>query len=537
MYRVVIADDEPKVSMLIKTLIDWEKLGLELVGIANDGISALEIIETVKPHIVITDIRMPGYDGIELIERAKALDAQIDFIIISGYRHFEYAQKAIKFGVEDYLLKPLKAAEINATLAKMTEQYSVRDAEKQYKEQTQLRFDLDAKKLSDQFFQKILKMGVEGDLFIDTSLLQEYHFETISGETMAFVVKPDLCGSIENKSLNKLLMEKCEKSILMHLNSCCVNKMVYQSDFKTYVIVNYDESDKKKIRKALLGIIDEIQSLNDLFERIKMTIGVGTTHLAEALPKGFIEAERACENRLVAGPGKIIDFMPYMNPNFIENKGLTFDLRKQMMTAIEILDEEKVAEAIGEVKKRTLHTEDICGFLILETIEACIQAFNFGMKNQYGIDEWMNESQRLFREKLKMCNRGHEAFDGLIQYVKENIEHITRVKKSENNKPIRDVQKYIQMNFASNITLEYVSQMVGFNATYFSSLFKKETGINFLEFLTEVRVNEAKRLLADSKKSVADVAYEVGYSDVKHFSKVFSKVAGIHPSKYRKLYY
>ena len=98
---------------------------------ANDGISALALIEELHPDIVITDIRMPGYDGIELIEKAKALNPRIDFIIISGYRHFNYAQKAIRFGVEDYLLKPLKALEINQTLRKMTEKYKERDRAKQ----------------------------------------------------------------------------------------------------------------------------------------------------------------------------------------------------------------------------------------------------------------------------------------------------------------------------------------------------------------------------------------------------------------------
>ena len=131
MCRVIIADDEPKVLLLIRNLIQWEELGLELVATANDGISALDLIEELHPDIVITDIRMPGYDGIELIERAKALDSRIDFIIISGYRHFNYAQKAIRFGVEDYLLKPLKALEINQTLRKMTEKYKERDKAKQ----------------------------------------------------------------------------------------------------------------------------------------------------------------------------------------------------------------------------------------------------------------------------------------------------------------------------------------------------------------------------------------------------------------------
>ncbi len=118
MYRVLIADDEPKVSQLIKNLIQWEPLGLQLVGIANDGIKALEMIEMYRPDIVITDIRMPGFDGIELIKRAKLSHADIDFIIISGYQHFDYAHNAIKYNVKDYLLKPLKNKKLTARYRK-----------------------------------------------------------------------------------------------------------------------------------------------------------------------------------------------------------------------------------------------------------------------------------------------------------------------------------------------------------------------------------------------------------------------------------
>lgn len=110
--KVLIADDEVKVCKLLVNLVDWASLGLEIVGIANDGHTACSMIETLKPDIVITDIRMPGFNGIELIDYIKKRFSQIHFIIISGYRQFEYASQAIKYGVEDYLLKPLKKTEI-----------------------------------------------------------------------------------------------------------------------------------------------------------------------------------------------------------------------------------------------------------------------------------------------------------------------------------------------------------------------------------------------------------------------------------------
>ena len=121
MLRVVLADDENKVILLMQKLIDWGALGYEIVGTANDGLRALELVREKQPHLLITDVRMPGCDGIELIQRAKALQPKLHFIVISGYRKFEYAQNALKYGVEDYLLKPLKQEELTGILLRLKE--------------------------------------------------------------------------------------------------------------------------------------------------------------------------------------------------------------------------------------------------------------------------------------------------------------------------------------------------------------------------------------------------------------------------------
>lgn len=121
MLRVVLADDENKVILLMQKLIDWESLGYEIVGTANDGLRALELVGEKQPHLLITDIRMPGYSGIELIRRAKELQPNLHFIVISGYRKFEYAQTALKYGVEDYLLKPIKQDELTGILLRLKE--------------------------------------------------------------------------------------------------------------------------------------------------------------------------------------------------------------------------------------------------------------------------------------------------------------------------------------------------------------------------------------------------------------------------------
>ena len=116
MLKILIVDDEPDICELIHKLIDWEELELTSLGSSQNGIDAMEIILRQKPDIVITDIQMPGMTGLEMIEKASQQKLQTKFIVVSGYREFEYAQQAIRFGVEDYLLKPISKTDLNLVL-------------------------------------------------------------------------------------------------------------------------------------------------------------------------------------------------------------------------------------------------------------------------------------------------------------------------------------------------------------------------------------------------------------------------------------
>ena len=126
MLKVVIADDEARVCSLIQMLIDWDELDMTLCGTAGNGIEALELVKTQHPDILITDIRMPGCHGLELIERAKQVSPHLEIVIISGYAHFEYAQSAIRHGVGDYLLKPINKQELMSTLRKLAQRCRTR---------------------------------------------------------------------------------------------------------------------------------------------------------------------------------------------------------------------------------------------------------------------------------------------------------------------------------------------------------------------------------------------------------------------------
>ena len=146
MLKVIIADDEQRICRLVQVLADWEALGMEVIGTAENGFEALDLVKKTHPDILITDIRMPGCDGLELIRQAKLSCAHLEVVIISGYAHFEYAQNAIRYGVGNYLLKPIRREELMETLLKMKERILKRIDEE---EMTHVLFCRKGRKLPD----------------------------------------------------------------------------------------------------------------------------------------------------------------------------------------------------------------------------------------------------------------------------------------------------------------------------------------------------------------------------------------------------
>lgn len=533
MYRVVIADDEPKVSQLIKNLIEWERLGLEHIATAHDGIAALELIKKHQPDIVITDIRMPGYDGIELIKYTKELYPDIDFIIISGYQYFDYAHNAIKYGVKDYLLKPLNKNEINTTLAKMIEKYSERSRQEMHRME-------DVKRLKNEFVQGIYFKSDVGTLKdVDLQRLnQDYNMKLAEGCFQAIIIKPDFEFQPNNQEMMKMLLGKISKIAEENLKCICCELLWLLLEDRIYIIANYKAGEKKQFRKALNNIIDECHLFRDVFKNLMITVGLGNAQTSlEYIDQSTEEAREALTDRLVTGGGKISQYNPELHLKKSVETMITFERRRKLAGLVEIFDAAQIRGWINEVEAELLKLPGISGQFVMDTINDILESILYGLKNQANVKAIDKGLINEFREALLMQNSIRAAFEITNRYIGKMLQQIAEDRKNESNRPIKEAQKYIGEHYASAVTLEEVSALIGFNATYFSTLFKKETGMNFLEYVTIARIKAAKQLLSDSRKSILDISHEVGYGDFKHFTKQFKKVTGLTPSEYRKLYY
>ena len=191
MLRVVLADDENKILLLLQKLIEWERLGYEIVGTANDGLRALELVREKRPHLLITDVRMPGCSGIELIRQAKELQPNLHFIIISGYRKFEYAQNALKYGVEDYLLKPLKQEELTGILLRLSDKLGKETA-------LEFRLKKSGEQQQEQLMDALQAAALRQQPFLDAAQAYAgYGFRFAEGVFFAAMVKVDVSNAAQ----------------------------------------------------------------------------------------------------------------------------------------------------------------------------------------------------------------------------------------------------------------------------------------------------------------------------------------------------
>jgi two-component system response regulator YesN len=534
MLKVIIADDEDKICQLIYKLIDWDSLDMKVEAIAHNGIEALELVKSNNPDIIITDIRMPGYDGLEFISRTREINPDIQFVIISGYQQFEYAHKAIKYGVIDYLLKPIKKNELLATLTKIKNQYLERVDLLTKEEQSELSIRNNIYKLRTGLFNSVLFYNKTKNITIDF-INNDYGYRFKEGLFQIIIVKLDGVGRSYSTTVT-FLEEKLLKIIHNNLKDYCYDMENYFENNIIYSFINYNFDNKKNIRHQCKRLMDELLLQREIFENLEVTIGLGTVeNEIPMIGNSYKAAVWAYQQRLVLGTNKVIEGKIITSNNFVDSE-LFHDFNKNMKAALERLDKEAVTSAIHYIREGLRNRSETSGHELLQMTKEICNLFLFTMRyNKFPINDADNFLDN-FSMNANDIGSVYKLYQYLTDVIVNSMDKIIEDKRQSDTRPIRDAKQFIQTNYTRQITLDEVSGKVGFNTTYFSSLFKKETGYTFLEYLSEVRIDKAKELLKDTNYSVSVICEHVGYSDIKHFTKTFVKHTNLKPNEYRKLY-
>ena len=528
MLKVIIADDEERVCRLIQALVDWEGLGMEVAGIAHNGLEAVELVRKIRPDILITDIRMPGCSGLELIEQVKKRVEKLEILIISGHAQFEYAQSAIKFGVGDYLLKPIDKEVLHATLLKLKERAGAGEASLEDQRQIFRKNENDIRRIQEGLLDRLIE---QRETKLSEEILKEsYYLQVRPGIFQAFWLKVDCDLEEIGQAGLSVVMEKARSLFENSLRSRCFELAFCLRGCSCVGIINYDRKKQEEIRRILKDCLHQLEAQKGLFGPVTFSLAAGsgeeeTKHLGRSVR----EASVIIQERLVKGTGRLLDHMP--GESAIHEQNLMEKYLRRITAAIEVMSGEEADAAAAWVWEAACGVRDVHGYELLELAHSCGGLFLSQMEVKAHVEEL-----RRFDELCGQCRNGQELAAALTGFQRKYMEELRQRHENDSMRPIRLAKQYIQNHFSEQITLEEVSGVAGLSTAYFSALFKKGEGEGFARYLIGVRMEQAKLLLRETNSPVAEICKKVGYNDLKHFTRTFEKTAGVKPATYRKLY-
>lgn len=527
MLRVVIADDEERICQLILALGEWQRLGLEVVGTAQNGPDALDMVHSLSPDILITDIRMPGCDGLKVVEEAHKLTPELEVIVISGYAQFDYAQTAIRFGVGEYLLKPINRDALNHSLGKMVERCRTRQRKETDIETLRERRDDDRQQLRLKLIADLLGGRLEAT--DAQSLEHAYHFTASADVYQIILFKMDFDPDRFSEPSLAIVREKVQDVFQPILTAISADAVLDFADATMIAVGNYAHDKQEALRTHLRNGLNQLVAEKGLFGAIEFSLALGAPcqtpeELAASLPK----TQNLLSERLTEGTGQLLEGEAGKS-GLLE---MDFQAR-YTVAATHAIDVMNIAEAdaAADILKEATAVPAARGWEMLSLVRMAGLMFVTRLSADHGEDVLA-----AFNRRCAQCCTTAELFACLQNLQREQISMAEQRLRDRDTQPIRNAKRYIRKNFAQPITLEEVSAAIGFSVNYFSTLFKKETGEGFAKYLTRVRMDEARSLLRDTGQSVAEICKNVGYGDIKHFTHTFKAETGLTPSEYRKLY-
>ena len=525
-YKVILVDDEAEVIDMIEKKIHWNDLGFEVAGSATNGVKALELVEKLQPDVVLTDIKMPYMDGLELSRRLNQEYPNIYIMLCTGFDEFEYAKEAVHLEIKEYMLKPVNATELSESLTNLKHTL---DREREEK--------LNVKKLND-YFQEVLPK-LQSNFFIS---LIEGRVEKQDYERFLQAYQVDMKGPLfgcvifhtsENhvpEGMNPLLLsmsvEREIKQRLMDQWNC--QEFIYMGN--TLLILELDAEDK----------ITQITDACDRFCRwayrimgAVVTAGIGT--VCDSLYEISLSYERAREAvsyRVLYGTKRAINIGEIVPKEQIKPVQSEESRMQTLFRAIRIGDSAEIERAAREEMEKLHKNTETMSQYNLATMEIVSGFFKFCTDNSLDFNKISGNMQNIYEKVSQMDESSLTAW--IVQMSETISEKLKCARNSSARRLIVEAQNIVKERYMeADISLDEVCAVLGVSNSYFSSVFKKEAGKSFISYLTDYRMDIAAEMILNTDEKSYTIAEKVGYLDANYFSYVFKKKFGVSPSKYR----
>lgn len=526
-YSVMLVDDEEEVRQAISKRVDWESIGFRVVDTAENGEEALEKAERLCPDVVMTDIQMPFMDGLTFCRKLKERISGTKIVIFSGYDEFEYAKEAIKLEAEEYILKPIDAAELRQVFTRIKERLDEELDQKRNVEKLEKYYLESIPVLKEQFLMSLLEGRLQEQRIEDFKNLYDVKIDAPYYAVSVFRMDTTASGQdtldagLLSVSLKQMIDEQIDK------------QFSYRSINYLGTIIVIALLHTKTELSSLIQVSDRICKFANKVLGIHTTAGIG--HVCDnlmSLHHSYEEALAAVEYRILTEPNQAI-FIQDIEPKSEERF---------------VIDEKEMQAIVKEIKVGTREELE-------QAVHTLIGKLKFSMVSmtqlQIGFTEMLVEIMRLVRvyevnmDEIEGLNvdfyseiKKFESFDALGEWLLNvcmQVRSRIRRERTDTTKLLIDKAKqYIEEHYSDcELSVEKLCSHIGLSATYFSTLFKRETGLSFVAYLTQVRMEKALQLLNTTEEKAYIISELVGYTEPNYFSYVFKKQYGVSPSKYR----
>lgn len=508
LHKVVIIDDEHFVRKGIIALVDWAKIDYQVVGEADNGEDAIALILKEEPDVVLTDIRMPVYDGLELIKRIKERAKDLPkFIIVSGYDDFKYAQKAVRLGVSDFILKPVNKTELEETLTKLSSQIY----EERMEQQTNQAF------INHSIFQRIIierKEPTHKDLSTITKAIE----------------KPNryLLIDVRGTSTDTVMDEKIQHAVSEFIGDD--DLFIHPIDREGYGIV-LEQRHLPKNENEISWFFDHFKSMLEqaIDQKIFVFSGVKEEGLSGIITS-YETAKKASNYRYLVSDDQPLIFDKHINEKISDTHMFPPTLMQRMIEQVEENNASQIESLIDEwatyIQSQALSIEQVRLFLLQldKTIE---DALRKASDNEAELEKPFGD---ILMHKMTL----NELRSELKEYLVQQADKLSSFNKAKYNGDIYKVKRYIDRHYHENLTLKKMANKFFMNPVYLGQLFKKTYGIYFKDYLLSIRIEKAKEILRQTDLRVYEVAEEVGFGSSDYFVTQFEKIEGYTPSRYRQ---
>ncbi|RJX37885.1 response regulator [Paenibacillus pinisoli] len=526
--KVLLVDDEAHITRNLEKVIPWEMLGLTVAGVAKNGVEALQQMEQEAINLLLCDIRMPVMDGLELVRQVREREIPCDIIMLSGYQDFAYTRAAIQYGVNDYVLKPIPYDELTGVIARVMS--NQRNKQKQlFEEQQKLgrMIDLASEKIlydiimdyTDFSGSHWLFSGDEQQLRLQQFVMIVLDLDVSSEKTKDWRDWSDKERKLWNFAVCNVLREKLQSNGLHHAviqtrdgEWCVLIESDKEMAFDTAVIRAWAEMLLTAVRNHIklslnAGIYRHfvrVEELSDAFKLVQM--GMQLTPAANLITYYPLEQERSAgaDQAFWVTAEKLISAVKRGDAASVGSEAE--NISQQLM----LLNESNSSRV-----KPLLH------FFVLHL-----------MREMKEMAVFTREQEELLWRRLDL-RFGIKDLLSFIQQVTCAVSERSMDKKKQSENSMAEAKIFLDRNLYRDISVEEAATHVGLSTSYFSLLFKQTYGETFIEYVTRQRMERAKSLLAESQKSVAQIAKEVGYAERRYFTKVFMKYTGDNPTDYR----